>query len=73
MKKAAVNKRSLPELVTRLVLFLIGMAVIAAGTSIFVLSDTGSDPFAVLCRESQTLCISRTESPIWVSTSPICW
>ena len=60
MKKAAVNKRSLPELVTRLVLFLIGMAVIAAGTSIFVLSDTGSDPFAVFMQGvADTLHISN--------------
>lgn len=46
-RETQVSKRTLPEVLTRLVLFLVGMAVIATGTSIFVLSDTGSDPFAV--------------------------
>lgn len=47
MNQSPTEKRTLPEIITRLILFLIGMAVIATGTSIFVLSDTGSDPFAV--------------------------
>ncbi len=41
------SKRTLPEVLTRLFLFSIGVSIIAAGGSLFILSNTGSDPFNV--------------------------
>ena len=47
MKQTTKQKRSLPEVLIRLFLFSLGTAIIATGGSMYILSNTGSDPFNV--------------------------
>lgn len=46
-RETQASKRTLPEVLTRLALFSIGVSIIAAGGSLYILSNTGSDPFNV--------------------------
>lgn len=42
-----MNKYNLKELVKRIVLFFLGIAIIQAGVALFMISNAGSDPFTV--------------------------
>ena len=50
------TKRPLTEIITRLICFSVGTAIIAAGGSIYFLSNTGADPFNVFAQGVARLC-----------------